>query len=158
MIRILIFLGLIAAAAFAGAWLAERPGDVVIDWLGWRIETSIMVAAGAAALLGVLAVLLWSMLRFLFRSPRLVSHALQARRRRRGQHSLSRGLIALASGDARSAQRFAREADRLAGAEPLTLLLRAQTAQLAGDRAAAEAAFRAMSERRETHVLGLRGL
>ena len=42
--------------------------------------------------------------------------------------------------------------------EPLTLLLEAQTAQLSGDRAQAEAAFKAMLEKSETRVLGLRGL
>ena len=42
--------------------------------------------------------------------------------------------------------------------EPLALLLRAQTAQLNGDRAGAEDAFRAMAERRDTRLLGLRGL
>ena len=45
-----------------------------------------------------------------------------------------------------------------AGDEPLALLLRAQTAQLNGDRAGAEAAFRAMAERADTRLLGLRGL
>ena len=28
---------------FAAAWLAERPGEVRIDWLGWRLETSAAV-------------------------------------------------------------------------------------------------------------------
>src|SRR4029077_16979540 len=42
--------------------------------------------------------------------------------------------------------------------EPLALLLQAQTAQLSGDRAGAEDAFRAMAERRDTRLLGLRGL
>jgi HemY protein len=42
--------------------------------------------------------------------------------------------------------------------DPLALLLRAQTAQLNGDRAGAENAFRAMAERADTRLLGLRGL
>jgi HemY protein len=42
--------------------------------------------------------------------------------------------------------------------EPLTLLLGAQTAQLAGDRAGAEKTFRAMAGRADTKLLGLRGL
>ena len=44
------------------------------------------------------------------------------------------------------------------GDEPLALLLRAQAAQLNGDRAGADAAFRAMAERADTRLLGLRGL
>ena len=37
-------------------------------------------------------------------------------------------------------------------------LLAAQSAQLSGDRASAQRAFRAMAERADTRLLGLRGL
>ena len=50
---------------------------------------------------------------------------------------------------------------RPSGSRPASrwrLLLNAQCAQLAGDRAAAEFAFRAMAERDDTKLLGLRGL
>src|SRR4029079_7053022 len=50
------------------------------------------------------------------------------------------------------------EAERIAPGEPLALLLNAQVAQLSGDRAAAEHAFGAMTERDDTKLLGLRGL
>ncbi len=42
--------------------------------------------------------------------------------------------------------------------DPLALLLHAQSAQLDGDREGARAAFRAMAEREDTRLLGLRGL
>ena len=58
----------------------------------------------------------------------------------------------------RAAQKFTGEAQRLVPSEPLTLLLGAQTAQLAGDRAGAEKTFRAMASRADTKLLGLRGL
>ncbi len=67
-------------------------------------------------------------------------------------------MIAVGAGDARAARRHAAEAHRLIGDEPLAHLLRAQAAQLAGDRAAAEAAFRDMLGKEHTHTLGLRGL
>jgi HemY protein len=50
------------------------------------------------------------------------------------------------------------EAKRIAPGEPLTLLLSAQTAQLAGDRAEAERTFHAMASREGTKLLGLHGL
>jgi HemY protein len=158
MIRVVLFLVLVAAAALGAAWLAERPGDIAVTWLGYRIETSLMVGLAAMVLLMALLMLLWSLLRLVWRSPRLVAQARRDRRRRRGQGAISRGLIAVASGDMRAASRSASEAGRLAGEEPLALLLRAQTAQLAGDRAQADVAFRAMADRPETRLLGLRGL
>ncbi|HEX2216395.1 MAG TPA: heme biosynthesis HemY N-terminal domain-containing protein [Xanthobacteraceae bacterium] len=158
MIRVILFLALIAAIALGAAWLAERPGDVAVTWMGWQIETSVMVAVAAVAAAVVLIMMTWSLLRLLLRSPRLLAQLRRERRRRRGQRAVSRGLVAAASGDMRAARRFAGEAERFAGDEPLALLLTAQTAQLAGDRAAADAAFRAMAEQPETRLLGLRGL
>jgi HemY protein len=117
-----------------------------------------MVAVAAVVFAAFVLVVLWSGLRLMLRSPRLFARSLRERRHQRGRHALSRGLLAVASGDLRAAQKAAADADRHAAAEPLTLLLRAQTAQLAGDRATADAAFRAMVDRDETHLLGLRGL
>ena len=49
MIRVVLFLVLVTLAAFGAAWLADRPGEVAITWLGWRIETSVMMLVIAAA-------------------------------------------------------------------------------------------------------------
>ena len=49
-------------------------------------------------------------------------------------------------------------ARRHAAQDPLALLLHAQSAQLDGDRDGAQRAFRAMAEREDTRLLGLRGL
>ena len=35
----------VAVVAAGFAWFADRPGDVAITWMGYRIETSVMVAA-----------------------------------------------------------------------------------------------------------------
>ena len=45
MIRVVIFLVLVGLLALGAAWLADRPGDVVVTWQGLRIETSVMVLA-----------------------------------------------------------------------------------------------------------------
>lgn len=158
MIRTLLFLVFVAIAALAAVWLAERPGDVAITWMGTEVRTSIMVALAAVAALFVVVALVWSLLTGILRAPRRLRRRFRERRRHRGHAALSRGLIAVASGDTRLASRFAKEAERLSGRDPLNLLLQAQTAQLTGDRGAAEAAFRKMAEQPETHLLGLRGL
>ena len=61
-------------------------------------------------------------------------------------------MIAAAAGDARYAMRATRDAEKLIGEDPLTLLLRAQTAQLEGDRQVAETTFSRMVERPETRA------
>src|SRR3978361_1733087 len=105
MIRVIVFLALLAAAALGLSWLADRPGEIVLTWQGLRIETSLLV--GLAALLAAFVVLLvvWSLLRFVFRLPALVALTTRARRRARGYAALSRGMIAAAAGDSRYAMR-----------------------------------------------------
>ena len=102
--------------------------------------------------------MVWSIVRTILRSPDLIAMFMSHRRGVRGYLAISRGLIAVGAGDAAAAKRAANEAERIAPGEPLALLLNAQVAQLSGDRAAAEHAFRAMAERDDTKLLGLRGL
>jgi HemY protein len=158
MIRVVLFLIAVCLIAYGFALLGDHPGDVSIVWLGQRVDTSVTVAVAAIATLVALAVCLWTLLRALIGSPAAMARAARRRRRRRGYEAISRGLVAIGAGDIRAAARFAAEAARIAPAEPLALLLAAQTAQLNGDRAGAEDAFRAMSERDDTRLLGLRGL
>jgi HemY protein len=76
----------------------------------------------------------------------------------RGWRAVSRGLIAVGTGNLRIAERSAKEARKLLAGEPLALLLSAQAAQLGGHSAAAEGDFRQMLAHDETKLLGLHGL
>ena len=158
MIRVVLFLLSLAVLAAGFAWVADRPGEIAVTWLGYRIESSVMVAGLAVLALIVVILLLWSILRGIIRSPEQVSLFFRHRRAVKGYLALSRGLIAIGAGDLKLARRSADEAARLSPGDPLTLLLAAQSAQMAGDRAGAERAFREMTRRDETKLLGLRGL
>ncbi|MGH6790653.1 MAG: heme biosynthesis HemY N-terminal domain-containing protein [Pseudolabrys sp.] len=158
MIQVVLFLISVGLLALGVAWFADRPGDVAITWLGYRIETSVMVALAAVALVAIFSVLLWSIARGILRSPDQVSLFIRHRRAVRGHLAVTRGLIAIGSGDEEAARKSASEAKRLAPEEPLSLLLNAQSAQMSGDRTGAERAFRAMAGRSDTKLLGLRGL
>jgi HemY protein len=158
MIRVLAYLVLVAALAFGAVWFADRPGDVAITWQGRHIDTSVMVLIAAIAAIAVLTTVLWSLIRFIMRSPRLLKRRREHRRGARGYRAVSQGLIAVGSGDIGAAKRFVDEAKRIAPHEPLTLLLSAQTAQLSGDRAAAARTFEQMAGREGTRLLGLHGL
>ena len=108
--------------------------------------------------MALIVVIVWSIVRTILRSPDLIAMFMSHRRGVRGYLAISRGLIAIGAGDAATAKRASNEVERIAPGEPLALLLNAQVAQLSGDRAAAEHAFRAMAERDDTRLLGLRGL
>lgn len=158
MIKLVLLMAFLAALAFGFATLADMPGHVLLQW--GDTEFRVTLITGLIALIAVVfvLVLLWNILSFVLRLPSLVGLANRMRRRAKGHQALSRGLVAVGAGDAKLAERHAREAQKLLGAEPLTLLLKAQSAQLAGDRKGAEEAFRAMVDRPETQSLGFRGL
>jgi HemY protein len=158
MYRIILFLLLIALAALGAAWMADQSGAVVLSWRGWRAETSLPVFALALGVTVVAAMLAWSILRALWRMPERIRRGRRERRLARGRHAITHGLLAVGHGDSASARAHADVARRHASHDPLALLLHAQSAQLDGDRAGAQRAFRAMAERDDTRLLGLRGL
>jgi HemY protein len=103
-------------------------------------------------------VFLLAVIRAILRSPRALAAMRRNRRGMRAYEAISSGLIAIGAGDVEAARKFAYEVNRLAPGEPLALLLAAQSAQLAGDRAGAEQVFRAMAGRDDTKAFGLHGL
>jgi HemY protein len=166
MTRVVLFLLIVGLLALGVAWLADRPGDVVITW-PWleqvspghgRIEISVMVLGGLIAVVMALLALLWSLLRALFGSPFTLRRHLQRRRGERAYEAISRGLVAIGAGDIAAVRKHAAEVKRIAPSEPLALLLTAQAAQLHGDREAADNTFRVMAGRADTKALGLHGL
>ena len=158
MIRIVLFLISVLVIAWGFAWVADRPGEIAITWMDYRVETSVIVAAVAVAALVLIILVIWSIVRVILRSPEQVSLFFRHRRAIKGYLAISRGLIAVGAGDLRLARRSADDAARLSPGDPLALLLTAQSAQMAGDSVTAERAFRDMSARDDTKLLGLRGL
>ena len=158
MVRIVLFLLLIALAAAGAAWVAEQTGDVTLTWGDVRVETTLAVFVFALGVAIVTAVLAWSILAALWRAPGRIRRHRHERRHARGRHAITHGLLAIGHGDSAAARQHAHVARRFAGHDPLALLLHAQSAQLDGDREGAQRAFRAMAEREDTRLLGLRGL
>lgn len=156
--RALVFIGLLAIASFGAVWLANHPETLTLTWQDRAYSTSLSVGIVVLVGIALLLSLLWSIIRFFVRLPRRLNYTSRASRRAKGYAAVSRGMVAVGAGDTAAARRLAGEAERLLGREPLTMLLKAQAAQIAGDRVGAEAAFRRMTEDSETRVLGLRGL
>src|SRR3984893_11904305 len=158
MIRIVLFLVLIALAAAGAEWVADQTGDVTLTWGGWRVATTLPVFALALGIVVVAAMFAWSIIAALWRTPGRIRRSRRERRHARGRHAVTQGLLAIGHGDAAAARQHADAARRHAPSDPLALLLHAQSAQLDGDREGAQPALRAMAEREDTRLLGLRGL
>ena len=58
MFRWILILLVLGVVAFAAGWLAEHPGSVTLEWMGYRVTESVavlfvqvVIIAGVAALL-----------------------------------------------------------------------------------------------------------
>jgi HemY protein len=144
--------------AVVGATIANYPGTVDITWQGWEIGTSVGVLVAALAVVALALWLALSLAAGVLHLPRRFRRNRRERRRRLGELALTRGLIAIAAGDADAAQRQTQRAERLLGATPLVLMLAAQSAQLDGDEDAARLRYNALLDDKDAAFIGLRGL
>jgi HemY protein len=158
MLRALYTFLIIAVLSAIAIWLADNPGELVMHWRGYEIRTSFVIGVAAMALAAFLALFFYRIVVSFIETPASVSAFLEKRRQQKGFLALSRGMVAVAAGDAGEAKRYAAQAHKLLDAPPLTLLLAAQAAQLEGNEAAATGYFEQMLAAPETEFLGLRGL
>lgn len=160
MIRVLIFFLVVLAIGGGFAWLADRPGDMVISWQGQQIEMSLMVGVAIVVAIFIALAILWWLMRTILASPYTARRYFSARKRDRGYQALSTGLLAAGAGDAVTARKMNRRTKGLLSAdrEPLIHLLDAQTALIEGNHEAARAKFESMADDPETRDLALRGL
>src|SRR5438067_1206849 len=133
LMRGLVALLVIAAVVAIVGFAADNPGRVEITWQGWQIDTSAAVLA--VMLIAALAVLsgLIALVGGLLRWPRHRRRRRAARRRVAGDAAVTRGLVALAAGDAVAAQHEAARAETLLDGSPVPLLLAARAQALLPD-------------------------
>jgi HemY protein len=159
MIRIAVTVFLVALLIVTAISLQGDPGVATLTWLGWRVDTT---AAAAVLIIGALALaatVFWRALVWLVEAPARAERARAEARRRQGADALTRGFLESAAGNGPEARRLAQRAAELARETPqLVRILAAQAAEAAGDRAGAEAAYRAMLGFPEMRLAAYRGL
>ncbi|TDR89570.1 HemY protein [Enterovirga rhinocerotis] len=156
--RVLLYLALVGLAAWGAVWLASNPETLSMTWRGTEYSVSLAVGVTGLVAAALLIAFVLALIRGVIRLPFTLRRHARGRKEKRGYTALSRGIVAVGAGDVVAARRYAGEAERLLGHQPLALLLKAQAAQASGDRDRAEATFREMAGTPETRVLGLRGL
>lgn len=156
--RILVYTFAAILLVAGMTYFADGSGTVLIDWRGYEIEASVYVSALAVLCIVFVALLLWSLLRYLASRPEAAAGRQMGQMRNQGLLALSNGMIALNVGDRESAERQAALAVETLPDDPLTALLQARNAEARGDRKAAQRIFADMARNKDTELLGLRGL
>jgi HemY protein len=162
---LLLTVAVVGAVAAVGL-LVDSDGMVSLRIMGREyppltlLETALGLGLFAflAFALYKIAALALATLRFLLGDETALSRYWARAKERRGLDALSQGMIALAEGDARTADQHARRATKLLGSRALTQILNAQIADALGDSKRAREHFRALAKGPDTGIVGVKGL
>jgi HemY protein len=165
LIKILVFVAVIALLAHGAGYLLESSGGIQITFAGTEYTLAPLQSVIAGLLL---LVLLWLMLKlfslfvatlkFINGDETAISRYFDKGRERRGYQALADGLMALASGEGRLAMVKAAKAEKYLGKPELTNLLTAQAAEMAGDTRKASDAYKKLISTDSTRFVGVRGI
>lgn len=165
LIKVLLFVLLIAGLTLAAGLLADTSGGIRIEAAGWEFTLGPLQAVIAGVVLIALVWLVFKVLglvlatlRFLNGDETAISRYFDRNRERKGYRALSEGLMALASGEHRLAMNRAQAAEKLLGKPELTTLLVAQAAEAAGDKTRATEAYKTLLADDKTRFVAVRGL
>ncbi|MDQ2090351.1 heme biosynthesis protein HemY [Marimonas arenosa] len=165
LVKIVLFVVLVAAATLGAGYLLEMEGGVRIAFAGLEFNLSplmtviVLIAFVVAVwLFFKLANLAIAVYRFLNGDETAISRYFNRNREKKGFHALSEGMVALAAGEGRLAMAKAAKAEKFLQKPELTSLLTAQAAELAGDRRKAEEVYRRLLSHDTTRFIGVRGL
>ena len=142
MLKIILYVAVLAVLVVIAVWFAETPGTVMLEWHGWRIDTSVaMLFVFVTGLLAVGTFLLraWGTL---MGAGRAFQDARKNKRLNRGLEALAHGFAAVRGDDTAAAAKAGREARSALGDLNAVRLLEQQTARIGGDRNMASAEAR----------------
>jgi HemY protein len=158
MTRLILTVLALALGVTAATWIAAHPGSVSIEWEHWQVDTSVAALLAVLVLALIAGRLAWRLIRWALAGPLKMHRHLRERRKIEGQRALTLGLVAVAAGESAAALKHAKIARQALDNTPLTALLSAQAADLAGDDEAAIRHYEAMLDQDETALLARRGL
>ncbi len=140
------------------AWLISLPGTLTIEFLDYRMQPRLGVAAFLAVAGVVGIILIWGILKRIVAAPYFIARRSRERRKDLGFVALSDGFIALQAGDAMRARQLAREARSNLPRNAAAQLLEARADLALGDMHSAREHYRALISNRKTALAALSGL
>lgn len=165
LLKIILFIVVIAAAAIGAGMIMETEGGVRIAVgateynLGpLQAVIALIVLVALVWLVIKLVNLLVAVFRFLNGDETAISRYFDRNRERKGFEALADGLMALASGEERVAMAKAAKAEKFLRRPELTNLITAQAAEMSGDRKRAEEMYKKLLGDERTRFVGIRGI
>ncbi len=165
LIKIVLFVVIIAALTLGAGYLLETDGGIRVSIASTEFTLGPLQAVIAMVVLVFvvwvflkLLSLLVATIRFLNGDETAISRYFDRNRERKGFQALADGMMALASGEGRVAMSKAAKAEKYLRRTELTNLITAQAAEMSGDSAKAEAAYKQLLTQDSTRFVGVRGI
>lgn len=158
MIRLALWIIFSLGVTAAIAWLIGLPGTLTVEFLGYRMQPPLGVAAFILIAAIFVVILVWGVVRRVVGAPYFIARRARERRREAGFSALADGFIALQGGDAGRARLLAREARSNLPGNAAAQLLEARAELALGDMHSAREHYRALISNRKTALAALAGL
>ncbi|MEL6642651.1 MAG: heme biosynthesis HemY N-terminal domain-containing protein [Pseudomonadota bacterium] len=165
LVKIVLFICIIAGLTLGAGQLMDTGGGVrvAIGTLEFNLGPLQAVIAALVILFAFWLILKIAgfgvaILRFLNGDETAISRWFDRNRERRGFEALADGLMALASGEGRTAMSKAARAERYLKRPELTNLITAQAAEIAGDTKKAQQVYKTLLQDDRTRFVGVRGI
>ncbi len=165
LIKIVLFISLVAALTLGVGYLAETSGGVRITVSNTEYNLDPLHTAIAAV---VLVLVIWlglkvasfllATVRFINGDETAISRYFDRNRERKGFEALADGMTALASGEGSLAMAKATKAEKYLKRPELTNLITAQAAEISGDRRLATEVYKRLLQNDRTRFVGIRGI
>ncbi|MEM7568972.1 MAG: tetratricopeptide repeat protein [Pseudomonadota bacterium] len=157
LLKVILLLFVFVGLPWLAMQAADNPGDVTINLLGSRVQTSLVTLVIAVLfLLGIIWLLMfvWGWLR---RGTLLSPQRRALRASNKGLNEVDGALSALAAGDARKALSLGQAAIKHLDGAGIAYIVSAQAATALGKTELADQYFEALSQTQHGKFLGLRG-
>jgi HemY protein len=145
----------IALLTMGLSWLSHHPGIVHIEWLGYKVETSVLFA-GLVLFFCLAAVgFVWRIVAFIVTVPWHMKQVWQKRHVSKGREALYQALLALEQGDDLNLQKALQRVRRFLKEPALALYLEGVAARSMGKTDLAQEKFRSLAHTTSYEKLGL---
>jgi HemY protein len=165
LVRIILFICTIALITFGVVFLIDTGGEVRVSIAAMEYSFSPLMAAIAVILLLVavwLAIIALGLVLAIFHffngDETAITRYFNRNRQKRGFDALAEGMVALASGEGKTALAQAHKAEKLLARPELTNLINAQAAEMTGDTQKALKYYKNLLQDDRTRFVGVRGL
>ncbi len=165
LVRIILFICTIALITFGVVFLIDTGGEVRVSIAEMEYSFSPLMAAIAVILLlitvwlVIIALgLVLAIFHFFNGDETAITRYFNRNRQKRGFDALAEGMVALASGEGKTALAQAHKAEKLLARPELTNLINAQAAEMTGDTKKALKYYKNLLQDDRTRFVGVRGL